>query len=484
MLPAAGKKVLPVSQNENGSKVFLVDLNSITEKTVLKYNSKKATLEFAMELTSLLPKKTSVNEGDSFVISFNAKASDDIENLRFEIFSGSLKEPVSIQEYTEYIVCEKALKDKIFKVNTKIGLARSAVKKIFLRFTCASQNKKQVTLYSCDENTDDEVLENEEISETQNETENFDGLENQDEQETVEELKNEQNDEEKDEQSENAEEAENSDQENLETELTEEEINKAEKAAKEQALNEMLEAAFKKDVERYKKEYLQDYALNDEPALPGDEDVDYGAIQNPDEADSFGRTLLMIAAKSGNDWQIKRLLQAGADVNKKDNDGWTALMYAARYQENLSAVKLIIDAGANVKQKNKFDSSALTLAAMYNNNPEIINTLLDYYTVSEKEVLRSLSLLLSTRQKNEYVQISKLNVFITRSIPLNTYYEGKTPLMYACQYGSSTKVIKVLLDNSAVTSIRSTEGKTAFDYAKENKNLRHDDIYWSLNRNN
>ena len=37
--------------------------------------------------------------------------------------------------------------------------------------------------------------------------------------------------------------------------------------------------------------------------------------------------------------------------------------------------------------------------------------------------------------------------------------------MYACEFGNSTKIIKVLIDNNAITSIRSTEGKTAYDYA-------------------
>ena len=77
-----------------------------------------------------------------------------------------------------------------------------------------------------------------------------------------------------------------------------------------------------------------------------------------------------------------------------------------------------------------------------------------------------------------------LQIFMDESVPLNVLYEGKTPLMYAAAFGISTKIIQILLDNQANPTLRSTEGKTAFDYAKENKNLRHDDIYWSLNRNN
>ena len=44
------------------------------------------------------------------------------------------------------------------------------------------------------------------------------------------------------------------------------------------------------------------------------------------------------------------------------------------------------------------------------------------------------------------------------------------------------KIIKVLIDNNAITSIRSTEGKTAYDYASENQSLAHDSNYWLLNK--
>ena len=68
-----------------------------------------------------------------------------------------------------------------------------------------------------------------------------------------------------------------------------------------------------------------------------------------------------------------------------------------------------------------------------------------------------------------------------KTVPLNVLYEGKTPLIYAAQYGNSTKVIQILLDNQVSVTLRSTEGKTAFDYAINNSNLSHDETYWALN---
>ena len=247
-------------------------------------------------------------------------------------------------------------------------------------------------------------------------------------------------------------------------------------------LEKALELVKNKKSSGYQKEFLHDYMIFDEPEVEQPNKDKSIILENPDETDSFGKTLLMKAAKAGNDWQISALLASGANVNLKDKDGWTALMYAVRYQESLNCVDLLLQAQADVKIKNKYGSSALMIASCYNNNPQIIKKLLSYYQMNDKEVLKSLVLLLSESQTSEYTSIAKLNAFLDYSVPLNTFYEGKTPLMYACEFGNSTKIIKVLIDNNAITSIRSTEGKTAYDYASENQSLAHDSNYWLLNK--
>ena len=231
----------------------------------------------------------------------------------------------------------------------------------------------------------------------------------------------------------------------------------------------------------YEKEYLQDYAPKKEFTFPGSKNQDR-KILNPDEADSLGCTLLMKAAKNGNNWEIKSLLESGANVNLKDKDGWTALMYAVRYQENISVVEALINAGAKIKITNNYNLSPLIIAATYNGNPEIIRKILNYYSVSEKEVLQAFVLLLSDNSSSDFSKLAKIEAFLEKSIPLNTFYKGKTPLMYAAQYSSSTSIIARLIEEGAVTTIRSTDGKTAFYYAQENKKLEHDEIFWSLNR--
>lgn len=236
-------------------------------------------------------------------------------------------------------------------------------------------------------------------------------------------------------------------------------------------------------ITRYKKEYLPDFAPTKTIPLPSQNtEQQITLIENPDECDEHGTTLLMDACEKSDIEQIKLLIKSGADVNKKDNDGYNALMYAVRYQNNKEVVELLINQNINVKEKNNFGLTPLLLAASFCENADIFTLLLKFYEPLEKEVLQSLTMVLSNSLKNEQALLNKVQTYILFGVPLNVFYDGKTPLMYAAQNTYSSKVLKLLVQNGAKTSIRSVEGKTAFDYAKQNKNLSQEQYYSSLNQ--
>lgn len=60
--------------------------------------------------------------------------------------------------------------------------------------------------------------------------------------------------------------------------------------------------------------------------------------------------------------QIDALLQAGADINTQDQDGWTPLMLTAQHATDHQVMKLLLDAGADPKIKNKLGHNALHYA--------------------------------------------------------------------------------------------------------------------------
>jgi len=71
---------------------------------------------------------------------------------------------------------------------------------------------------------------------------------------------------------------------------------------------------------------------------------------------------LLVAIRNGDHSQVRKLIEAGGDVNTVDNDGTTALMHSV-IESDVRMMKLLIDKGANVNMKNALDSTALMYAA-------------------------------------------------------------------------------------------------------------------------
>lgn len=214
-------------------------------------------------------------------------------------------------------------------------------------------------------------------------------------------------------------------------------------------------------------------------ALVAAEEAARHYIADANRRDSSGKTKLMIAAKQGDISKIEDLLYSGAQIDAKDDEGWTALMYAARFQKNADVTKLLLLKGADRTQKNNYGLTALLLASGYAKNADVISLLLDSCSPDSDEAREAFAYGISS-----YNDTQALNAFVKKNVPVNIPFNGKTPLMLACQTGRNTKIIEWLLANGASKyQVEAQTGKTAFDYAKENKKLPHNVTYWSLNPN-
>ena len=92
-------------------------------------------------------------------------------------------------------------------------------------------------------------------------------------------------------------------------------------------------------------------------------ELDKGADINA--KDEFGYTLLYLAASRGHKEIVKLLIAAGADVNAKSEDGWTPL-HNATGQGYKEIVELLIAKGADVNAKDDdIGWTPLHLAARY-----------------------------------------------------------------------------------------------------------------------
>jgi len=235
----------------------------------------------------------------------------------------------------------------------------------------------------------------------------------------------------------------------------------------------------------YGKMFLYDYADTsfdtEEEIAPSENEL---IIKNVNIHDENGVTPLMFAIKCASIDLTRTLLKNGADVNACDKEGWTPLMYAVRTQNDKRFAAVLIDAGASVRAKNAFGISSLLIAAEYSQNPDIVSLLLASYSATENDVAKAFIHAITSSNVPLHVQCEKIRRFIAKGVPLNVFYEGKTPLMYAASSASSTAVIAVLLESGALPFARTAEGLRAFDFAKKNQALEKDAVYRSLNTDN
>ena len=75
----------------------------------------------------------------------------------------------------------------------------------------------------------------------------------------------------------------------------------------------------------------------------------------------YKRTPLMGASLNGHIDVVKFLIKEGADLNLRDSNNWTSLMFASQYGY-LDVVKFLIEEGANPKLKDSEKKTAYVIA--------------------------------------------------------------------------------------------------------------------------
>ena len=129
---------------------------------------------------------------------------------------------------------------------------------------------------------------------------------------------------------------------------------------------------------------------------------------------------------------VTSCIQAGADVNARDDAGRSPLHYAAQYSDDPTIVTVLVGAMAEVDGRSDDGETPLHRAAQFNGNPGIIIALAD----------------------------SGADLNARRN-------DGKTPLHHAARHQEDPEVVRMLLQAGADVNVTDEDGSTPLDDAQD-----------------
>lgn len=100
-------------------------------------------------------------------------------------------------------------------------------------------------------------------------------------------------------------------------------------------------------------------------------------INDKEVRDTIDQTPLIVAADGGCKDIVEMLLEAGANIEHRNDQGETALISAAQ-NGHKEIVQMLLDAGANVNQENADGETALDLTIKLRHKKDLVDLLLEH----------------------------------------------------------------------------------------------------------
>lgn len=182
-----------------------------------------------------------------------------------------------------------------------------------------------------------------------------------------------------------------------------------------------------------------------------------GSYQKPRESyiDRLN-TRLMSAAEKGDIFDVRALLDKGANPNAKQEKGYTALMWAAM-RNHLNVVQVLLARGADVSAKGNDGSTALIMAA-FEGHTTIVQTLLAGGADMNTKTNNGSTALMVAAIRGRAATVQAL---LDKGADVNAKLDGgHTALMMAVWEGH-TAAVQALLNKGADVNARTKDGMTA-----------------------
>ena len=158
--------------------------------------------------------------------------------------------------------------------------------------------------------------------------------------------------------------------------------------------------------------------------------------------------LLENAVSVGNAQAVRILLEAGADPNKRFENGYTALYTACRSTPDIGLASLLLEYGAKANGRTSFGMTAL-FGAVENKNEAVVDLLLEHGArIDVKTHCRGETLLHYAAMLSSAAIVEKL---LRRGADMDARDRtGKTPLHYAAERGNAGNVEALILGGAKI----------------------------------
>ena len=155
-----------------------------------------------------------------------------------------------------------------------------------------------------------------------------------------------------------------------------------------------------------------------------------------------GESIQQAACQRGNFELVNFLIDNGyitkEILNKQDNFGWTPLLFALRFNENVAVINKLLELNPDITVVTNYKVGLLE-AVSYNSNIQILDLVLN-------------------KIGNNKINLGKVD-------------GGFRPIHIACTDNSNPEILIRLQENGADISLTSTDGKTILHCAAKNKNV-------------
>lgn len=199
---------------------------------------------------------------------------------------------------------------------------------------------------------------------------------------------------------------------------------------------------------------------------------------DPNARTPVGVTALAAVALASDDPALVDLLVgAGANVDAGGLDGGTPLMVAARYNTDPAMTRALLAAGADLHATNDGGSTPL-FQALANPNADVLRAFLEAGADPNAREARGFTTLHVAAAFGTADVIGVLLPLVAD--PHAPGPLGYTPLMLAATAGTRPEVLDLLLAAGADPLARSSEGKRAVDYARDNDEIFGTPAFWRL----